>query len=92
LVSKNETWGLAINEAMASCKPILVSDKCGAANELVDIGRNGYIFKAGDEFDLIQKMECMLQSDLLEMGRNAQQKIKNFSYESFLYAVEQLLN
>jgi glycosyltransferase involved in cell wall biosynthesis len=87
-----ETWGLAINEAMASGKPVLVSDKCGAANDLVDVGRNGHIFKAGDELDLIQKMECMLQSDILAMGRNAQQKSRDFGYKPFLMALEKLLD
>ena len=35
LPSQGETWGLSINEAMASSKAILVSDKCGAAPDLV---------------------------------------------------------
>jgi len=40
-----ETWGLAINEAMACSRAILVSDRCGAAVDLVNNGINGFIFK-----------------------------------------------
>jgi glycosyltransferase involved in cell wall biosynthesis len=86
-----ETWGLGINEAMACGKPVLVSDKCGAANDLVGDGQSGFVFKAEDESDLIQKMEYMLQGDLKVMSRNAQQKIKAFGYEPFLTAIENIL-
>ena len=86
-----ETWGLGINEAMACGKPVLVSSKCGAANDLVGDGQSGFVFRAEDESDLIQKMEYMLQGDLKVMGRNAQQKIKAFGYEPFLTAIEKIL-
>ncbi len=39
-----ETWGLSVNEAMASGKPVLVSDKCGCAFDLVEEGKTGYTF------------------------------------------------
>ncbi|MEY4335633.1 MAG: hypothetical protein RLZZ45_552, partial [Bacteroidota bacterium] len=86
-----ETWGLGINEAMACGKAVLVSDKCGAANDLLGDGQSGFVFKAEDESDLIQKMEYMLQGDLKVMSRNAQQKIKAFGYEPFLTAIEKIL-
>ena len=31
-----ETWGLAVNEALASARPVLVSDKVGCAQDVVD--------------------------------------------------------
>ncbi len=38
-----EPWGLAVNEAMASGLPVLVSDRCGS-RELVQEGVNGFTF------------------------------------------------
>ena len=35
LPSKSESWGLAVNEAMACGKAILASDKCGCAINLI---------------------------------------------------------
>ena len=39
-----ETWGLAVNEAMACGRPVLLSDKVGCAADLVKDGYNGWIF------------------------------------------------
>ena len=55
-----ETWGLAVNEAMAAGKPVLVSDKCGCAPDLVDDGVNGFVFKNGQVDDLKDKLERMV--------------------------------
>ena len=46
LPSVSEPWGLVINEAMASGLPVIVSDRCGCADDLVEDGANGYIFSA----------------------------------------------
>ena len=39
-----EPWGLVVNEAAASGLPLLVSDRCGCAPELVHAGVNGFTF------------------------------------------------
>lgn len=56
----NETWGLAVNEAMASSRPVIVSNKCGCAIDLVKNGVNGYTFTSGDKEDLKNKMELFV--------------------------------
>ena len=43
-----ETWGLAVNEALASGRPVLVSDKVGCANDVVD-SSCGYVFGTDGE-------------------------------------------
>jgi 1,2-diacylglycerol 3-alpha-glucosyltransferase len=42
--STTEPWGLVVNEAMASGLPVLVSNRCGCAMDLVQEGVNGYTF------------------------------------------------
>jgi len=39
-----EQWGLVVNEAMASGLPVLVSNRCGCATDLVHEGVNGFKF------------------------------------------------
>lgn len=48
LPSENEPWGLVINEAVAAGLPALVSDQCGAAEDLVVPQRTGEIVPMGD--------------------------------------------
>ncbi len=91
----SETWGLSVNEAMASGRPVIVSDKCGSAIDLVSAGTNGYIFKAGDLEDLKVKLQIMAKKnkdELIEMGRNSGAKILEYSYDKFCLAVEKLLS
>lgn len=42
--SATEQWGLVVNEAMASGLPVLVSNRCGCAMDLVKDGVNGFTF------------------------------------------------
>lgn len=44
LPSYSEPWGLVVNEAMACGKAVIVSEKCGCANDLVKNGENGFTF------------------------------------------------
>ena len=48
LPSAFETWGLVVNEAMASALPVIVSDGAAAARDLVVPGENGFTYRAGD--------------------------------------------
>ena len=48
LLSTNETWGVVVNEAAASGLPLVLSDRVGAAHDLLEDGRNGTLVPAGD--------------------------------------------
>lgn len=52
--STSEQWGLVVNEAMASSLPVLVSERCGCANDLVHHGLNGYKFNPFDTEEITQ--------------------------------------
>jgi glycosyltransferase involved in cell wall biosynthesis len=56
--STTEQWGLVVNEAMASGLPILVSNRCGCAMDLVQEGRNGFSF---DPYNIEVLAQLMLQ-------------------------------
>jgi glycosyltransferase involved in cell wall biosynthesis len=83
----DETWGLAINEAMACGRPVIVSDKCGAAADIVKNAENGFVFKAGDESELLSCMEKMILGDTRSMGAKAFETVQQFSYASFAAAI-----
>ena len=54
--STTEQWGLVVNEAMASGLPVLVSDRCGCAADLVAEGVNGFTFAPENVDELTQLM------------------------------------
>ena len=59
--SASEPWGLVVNEAMASGLPILVSDRCGCAPDLVRAGQNGFTFAPDDTeqiASLLMRLAC----------------------------------
>ena len=94
-IGPGETWGLAINEAMASGTAVLASDKCGAAIDLVKHYKNGEIFKAGESMDLIDKLEKLLHSGkkaLVEMGTNSKLIIESYTFEKQVTVIEEIVN
>lgn len=47
-----ETWGLVVNEAMATGLPVVVSNQVGCASTLVKEGVNGYTFSPNNVNEL----------------------------------------
>jgi glycosyltransferase involved in cell wall biosynthesis len=84
-VSTTEQWGLVVNEAMASGLPVLVSNRCGCAVDLVEEGRNGYLFDPYKALTLPTIMQRLAVSGpaLEDMGRASQQIIALWSTETF---------
>lgn len=48
LLSRHEPWGVAVNEAAAAGLPLVLSDRVGAAFDLLEDGRNGVLVPADD--------------------------------------------
>ena len=87
-----ETWGLAINEAMACSKAVIVSDKCGCAIDLVK-NENGKIFTSGDISSLTKALGyCLdLNTDLKCMGKSSLNIIKDWNYETICETLESVV-
>lgn len=89
-----ETWGLAVNEAMAAGKAVLVSDTCGCAFNLVRPGMNGFIFQSGNMESLLQYMQKIADrsSTLQEMGERSLAIIKEYNFLNICNAIEKVVN
>lgn len=84
-----ETWGLAVNEAMAAGNAILCSDKVGCAVDLVKEGVNGYVFKANSAEDFRLKMIRLLTDRLLlrEMGKHSENLIYSWNFNAVVESI-----
>jgi glycosyltransferase involved in cell wall biosynthesis len=79
LPSAEETWGLVVNEAMASGLPVIVSNKVGCASDLVRNGENGYVFNSGRYIDLRDSIIRLLENKKLRlrMGENSRALVRS---------------
>ncbi len=82
--SETETWGLVFNEAMAKACPVIGTNRCVGAVELIENGVEGYVTEVGDEKALHAAMTKILSDGELRqrMMKNASEKIRNFTYEN----------
>jgi glycosyltransferase involved in cell wall biosynthesis len=94
LPSNSETWGLSVNEAMANGKAIIVSNKCGCAIDLVEEGKNGFVFKAGDTEDLAKCLTkiYLFKNNLENFEEKSLQIIENFSLGRVAEQIERTVN
>ena len=62
LTSNYEGHGIVIGESCAAGTPVLASDICGAAHDLIVEGTSGWRFRNMDEMDLRRKLEIATAS------------------------------
>ena len=87
--SLSETWGVAVNEAMACRRPVIVSEKVGCAVDLVKEGITGITFRKGDTkkcVDFIRAL-CEDRQRLAEMGEAAEALIQSFSFTGVIDSI-----
>jgi glycosyltransferase involved in cell wall biosynthesis len=64
LPSEHEPWGAVVNEAMAVGVPVIASDRVGAASELIEHGKNGYVYPVGNVRELSELLySCLADRD-----------------------------
>ncbi len=83
--STTEQWGLVVNEAMASGLPVLISHRCGCAQDLVRDGVNGFTFDPGNRDELTQLMLKISapQFPVANFGSESRRIIANWGPERF---------
>jgi len=84
--STTEQWGLVVNEAMASGLPVIVSNRCGCACDLVRDGINGFTFDPGDKTQLGSRLATISALSLGErekMSEASQEIVQQFAPEKF---------
>jgi glycosyltransferase involved in cell wall biosynthesis len=96
LLSTHEPWGVVVNEAAASGLPLVLSDRVGAARDLVR--DNGATVAAGDvaaAADLLEKLAAD-PDRRRAMGERSRELVRGWGYapsvESFVAAVREAIS
>lgn len=84
LPTREDIWGLVINEAMAKGLPIITTDKCVAGLELVGNNGNGFIIPSENEDVLFEKMNIIINNDELlnRMSKRSLEVIQEYTIEN----------
>jgi glycosyltransferase involved in cell wall biosynthesis len=95
LLSRQETWGVVVNEAAASGLPLVLSDRVGAAHDLLRDGENGFLVPAGDVEAAAEALRKLADDPELRrrMGERSRELVRPWSYdasvEAFVAAVRE---
>jgi glycosyltransferase involved in cell wall biosynthesis len=94
LPSRDEPWGLVVNEAMASRLAVLLSKSTGCRPDLLEEGKNGFSF---DEQDIgsiaacLERFRLLDDEQLLRMGARSADRISNWSLAASLAGIQKAL-
>ena len=61
--TREDIWGLVLNEAMAKGLPCVASKHAIAANEMIVDGENGYIVEPENINDMVSRLNTLLEND-----------------------------
>lgn len=86
LPTREDIWGLVINEAMAHGLPVITTDRCVAGIELVQNGINGYIVPTDNHKILCERINKILNDDNLRENM-AQENLRRIH----LYTIENMV-
>lgn len=86
LPTREDIWGLVINEAMAHGLPVITTDRCVAGLELVQNGMNGYIVPADNSEVLSERINKILNDDNLriKMSQESLRRICSYTIENMV--------
>lgn len=82
--TREDIWGLVINEAMACGLPVISSDMCVAAQELISHGENGFLYPVLDIDQMAKCLQNLIQDATLrqQIAKNNIDKIQGNTMEN----------
>jgi glycosyltransferase involved in cell wall biosynthesis len=93
LPSRNEPWGLIVNEVMNSARAVILSDDVGCQPDLVTDGVEGCVFPVGDVKALTEALRRVLTTPgtAEAMGQRGLKRISEWGYEQDISGLRQAI-
>ncbi len=92
LPTREDIWGLVINEAMSYGLSVITTDQCVAGVEFIEDGVNGYLVPTENAEAVAEKIQAILSGSPREMGRAALETIRPYTIETMAKAHLDYLN
>ncbi len=82
--SREDVWGMVVNEAIACELPVVVSKYAGCSADLIEDGVNGFIFDPCDEAAFINTLKKCLNNEykLKLFAERAKEKLSIYNHEN----------
>ncbi|MHA8055027.1 glycosyltransferase [Aquirufa nivalisilvae] len=77
LVSTSETWGMVANEAQELGKPVICTEACGCANDLIIDGFTGLVIKRLDDSTERERIKHFLDKLPLNAAKYHENSLRN---------------
>jgi glycosyltransferase involved in cell wall biosynthesis len=78
--AREERWGVSVQEALACGLPAVASSRVGAGVDLIEPGRNGFLYEAGWEGELARRVEDALALPRDEVRSASQAILSRWDY------------
>ncbi len=84
LPSREEVWGLVVNEAMACGLPVVTTQETGASVDLIEEGENGFTISSNNPKAITQAINKVFNKNLHKKNNSSQiiQKIEKLNNQS----------
>ena len=89
LPTREDAWGLVVNEAMACGLPVVTTDRCGAGVTMIEEGISGYVVPVNDKQQLaaaLVRLARLEDAKLREMGQKAIEEARKYTIETMVEA------
>ena len=82
--SRHDGWGVVINEACAAALPIITTRQTGAAYDLVEDGRSGFVLEHDDIDGFADRLLRLIDEPALreKFGQRSRELVEPFSAEN----------
>ena len=81
--TKNDTWGVVANEAMAAGLPVITCENAGVAHDLVIHDQTGYILPVETDIWAEKAVSILKDQDLYErLSENAFQHVQQYNFQN----------
>lgn len=93
LPSLDDPRATVVNEAMASGLPVIITDRCGPAGDIVRHGENGYVMHPRDLASLARHLDALAASPALRarMSQRSREIIATWDYAAGVRGVMEAL-